>query len=143
MNEKGSTKQRTVYLGGWNTHLVREDGLTTECGQEISEAYLDDDRCPLCLVCRRRAGEAVVTGPEATAPEEARWTRFRHRGNPNIEYDVETHPIAVRLGYRFRGELCYLIRTVRNISLQEEFHQPAYTMMPAEGFSDVYERVGA
>lgn len=72
---------------------------------------------------------------------EARWQRYRHKANNRIEYDVEVHRSGKLFGHVFKGELCFRIRTIRNIANPEEVHQPAYTMMPADKFFDVYQRV--
>jgi len=73
----------------------------------------------------------------------ANWIRYRHRERPEIEYDVACYPIpgGGPISSEFKGERCFHIRTVRNISFAEEVHQPAYTMMPANKFIDTYEKV--
>ena len=77
-----------------------------------------------------------------TKIEEATWIRYRHRERLEIEYEVESDPDTCEpLPFVFRGEVCHRIRTIRNLSYPEEVHQPAFTMMPAEGLLDVYERV--
>lgn len=67
------------------------------------------------------------------------WVRYKHKLNRAIEYDVEIFSFDVPNMHIFEHEPCYRIRTVRNISFPEEVHQPAYTMMPADRFHEVYE----
>jgi hypothetical protein len=97
---------------------------------------------------------------------EVRFVRYRHKTSDKcIEYDVEevalytpgpSSGLEASGGYEPKlypgppdpdkpGLYVYdhlRIRTVRNISLKENVHQPAFTFMPAEGFLSVYEMVG-
>jgi hypothetical protein len=77
---------------------------------------------------------------------EERWARYRRREHPEIEYSVregnatQSGEFGAKI-YAFKDEPCVRIRTIRNLAFKEEVHQPAYTMMPADKFFDVYERV--
>jgi hypothetical protein len=76
---------------------------------------------------------------------KTRFVRYQHRKRPDIEYDVLED--SAKNGLPFTrydpktGELCHLVRTVRNASFFEEVHQPAYTLMPAARFLELYARV--
>lgn len=74
--------------------------------------------------------------------ENEEWVRYRHKTNRAIEYDVACHWLIVPsagISQMFKGEWCFRIRTVRNLAHFEEVHQPAYTMMPADKFFEIYE----
>lgn len=73
--------------------------------------------------------------------EKSSWVRYRHKSNRAIEYDVACYSITQGgpISTEFHGEQCFRIRTVRNISLPEEIHIPAFTEMPAEKFLEIYE----
>lgn len=82
---------------------------------------------------------------EKTTMAEVRWARYRHRHRPDIEYEVQEDNArqdgVFRANvYYLKDEPCVRIRTIRNLSFAEEVHQPAYTLMPAEKFFDIYIR---
>ncbi|QIN79642.1 hypothetical protein GBA65_15155 [Rubrobacter marinus] len=81
---------------------------------------------------------------EATTSQRGTaWRRYRHRDRPEIEYDVEIFASNGSLVVHTaptKGEPCFRVRTIRNLSFREEAHRPAYTYMPTEGFLEVYER---
>lgn len=76
---------------------------------------------------------------------EERWLRYRHRKIPAIEYEVledsstPNGEFAAKV-YAFKDDLCLRIRSIRNLAFAEEVHEPAFTMMPAGLFFDVYQR---
>lgn len=75
---------------------------------------------------------------------EIRWVRYSHRERPEIEYDVACSiPDGGPISVEFKGERCFRVRTIRNVSIAEEVHEPAYTLMPADKFFDTYKRVPA
>lgn len=74
---------------------------------------------------------------------ETSWIKYRNTGDKGIEYLVECDDTGDPLTYSFHGERCVRMQTIRNYSLKEQVHQPAFTMMPVEHFPDLYARVGA
>ena len=78
-----------------------------------------------------------------TTPTETAWARYRHREKPEIEYDVEIFASNRSLIVHTKPmtEPCFRIRTIKNHFKEEEIHQPAYTYMPTEEFTEIYERV--
>ncbi len=72
------------------------------------------------------------------------WARYRHREKPEIEYEVEARAASGEPIVQFEptgSEPCHRIRTIKNHGHYEEAHQPAFTYMPADKFTELYGRV--